>query len=73
VKVHRDWFKRAIEEMLGEIGVSDVSAAADQLVMLRDGGMVGGYLGNPQAIARSLYAAGAAVIEHHRSSSPQDR
>lgn len=68
VEVHRAWFKAAVEEMLGEVGVTDVSAAADQLVMLRDGGMVGGYLGNPQTIARSLYAAGSAVIEHHRPS-----
>lgn len=68
VDTHRRWFKGAIEKMLGEIGVEDVSAAADQLVMLRDGAMVGGYLGDPQTIARSLYTAGSAVIEHHRSS-----
>jgi hypothetical protein len=71
VDTHRRWFKNIFEEMLGEIGVTDVSAAADQLIMLRDGAMVGGYLGDPETIARSLHAAGSAVIEHHRSSGGQ--
>jgi AcrR family transcriptional regulator len=65
---HRRWFKHTIEEMLAEIGVTDVSTAADQLVMLRDGAMVAGYLGDPQGIARSLYGAGCAVIEKHTTS-----
>jgi len=63
VDTHRRWFKGAIEEMLQEIGVTDVSDVADQLVMLRDGAMVAGYLGDPQTLARSLYNAGRAVIE----------
>ncbi|MEV4604146.1 TetR/AcrR family transcriptional regulator [Amycolatopsis sp. NPDC049253] len=67
VDAHRKWFKHTIEEMLGEIGVADVSTAADQLVILRDGAMVGGYLGDPQTIARSLYDAGRAVIKHQLS------
>jgi AcrR family transcriptional regulator len=62
VDAHRRWFKGAFEEMLGEMGVTDVSEVADQLVMLRDGAMVGGYLGDPQAVARSLYNAGRAVV-----------
>jgi AcrR family transcriptional regulator len=66
VDAHRRWFKGAIEGMLEQIGVRDVSDTADELVMLRDGAMVGGYLGDPQIIARSLYNAGRAVIESHR-------
>jgi hypothetical protein len=66
VKAHREWFKAALEEMLAHIGVSDVSAAAAELVMLRDGAMVAGYLGDPDTVARSLYNAGRAVIESHR-------
>jgi hypothetical protein len=64
VDTHRRWFKGAIEEILQEIGVTDVSDVADQLVMLRDGAMVAGYLGDPQTLARSLYNAGRAVIEY---------
>ena len=65
VDAHRRWFKDVIEEMLQQIGVVDVSDVADQLVMLRDGAMVGGYLGDPRTIARSLYNAGRAVIKVH--------
>ena len=65
VDSHRRWFKAAVEEMLQEIGVTDVSAVADQLLMLRDGAMVGGYLGDPQTIGRSLYDAGRAVVKAH--------
>jgi AcrR family transcriptional regulator len=63
VDAHRRWFKNAVEEMLRQIGVTDVSSVADQWLMLRDGAMVGGYLSDPQTIARSLYNAVRAVIE----------
>ncbi|QUQ72420.1 TetR/AcrR family transcriptional regulator [Kutzneria sp. CA-103260] len=66
VDAHRRWFKATIEEMLEEIGVTDAASAADQLVMLRDGAMVAGYLGDPQTVGRSLYNAGRAVLEFHR-------
>jgi AcrR family transcriptional regulator len=64
VDTHRRWFKGAIEEMLQELDVTDTSDVADQLVMLRDGAMVAGYLDDPQTVARSLYNAGRAVIEY---------
>ncbi|WP_327238438.1 TetR/AcrR family transcriptional regulator [Streptomyces sp. NBC_01317] len=62
VDAHRRWFKEAIGEMLEQIGVTDVSGTADQLVMLRDGAMVGGYLGDSRTLARSLYRASRAVV-----------
>lgn len=62
VDSHRRWFKNAFEQMLQELGVTELSDAADQLVMLRDGAMVGGYLGDPQTIGRSLFNAGRAVV-----------
>ncbi|WP_157436443.1 hypothetical protein [Actinospica robiniae] len=48
--------------MLRQVGVADTSNVADQLLMLRDGAMVAGYLGDPRTVARSLYNAGRAVI-----------
>jgi AcrR family transcriptional regulator len=66
VDAHRRWFKATTEEMLQEVGVTDAPGAADQLMMLRDGAMVAGYLDDPQTIARSLYNAGRAVLEFHR-------
>jgi hypothetical protein len=35
---------------------------ADQLVLLRDGAMVGGCLGDPATVSRSLHRAARAVI-----------
>jgi AcrR family transcriptional regulator len=71
VDTHRRWFKAAIEEMLEELDVTDTSDVADQLVMLRDGAMVAGYLSDPTTIARSLYNAGRAVIESQRDTTAQ--
>jgi len=71
VDAHRRWFKAAVEEMLEELDVSDTSDIADQLLMLRDGAMVGGYLGDPTTIARSLYNAGRAVIESQRGTAAE--
>jgi len=66
VRAHREWFKAVFEEMLAEAGVVDVSAAADQLMVLRDGAMVAGYLGDPGTVGRSLYDSIRAVIDFHR-------
>jgi hypothetical protein len=45
--------------MLHDAGVTTAADAADQLVMLRDGAMAGGHLGDPETVGRSLYTAGA--------------
>jgi AcrR family transcriptional regulator len=67
VTAHRHWFREAFAEMLRNSGITDdVPGAADRLVMLRDGAMVGGYLGDAATVAKSLYGAGRAVIEFHR-------
>jgi AcrR family transcriptional regulator len=62
VHAHRQWFKDVLEEMLQEIGITDPADVADQLVMLRDGAMVGGYLGDPKTIGRSLHKAIRSMI-----------
>jgi AcrR family transcriptional regulator len=67
VASHRLWFKGAIEEFLVELGVDDTSRVADQLVLLRDGAMISGYLGDPQIVADALYNAGRAVIQQHNN------
>jgi AcrR family transcriptional regulator len=62
VDAHRRWFKQAIQELLDEINVPDSARAADQLVMLRDGAMVSGYLSDPSVVADALHKAGRAII-----------
>jgi AcrR family transcriptional regulator len=63
VDVHRRWFRDTIQELLDEIDVPDSPRVAGELVMLRDGAMVSGYLSDPRTVATALYNAGRAVIE----------
>jgi AcrR family transcriptional regulator len=67
VDAHRRWFKHAIEELLDEINVPNGGEVADELVMLRDGAMVSGYLSDPRIVASALYNAGRAIIESRAS------
>jgi AcrR family transcriptional regulator len=62
VDAHRRWFKQAIADLLDEINIPDSAQVADQLVMLRDGAMISGYLSDPSTVADALYNAGRAII-----------
>lgn len=57
VLAHRSWFRGMLAELIGAIGIRDAERAADTLVMLRDGAMVGGYLDTPDTIRARLTAA----------------
>ncbi|GAB2966018.1 TetR/AcrR family transcriptional regulator [Amycolatopsis acidiphila] len=64
VAAHRAWFAGLLTELLAELGVAAPAPAVEHLMMLRDGAMVGGYLGTvTQARSRSLVAAGRAVVQ----------
>jgi AcrR family transcriptional regulator len=62
VDAHRRWFRQTIQDLLEEIHIPDSARTADQLVMLRDGAMVSGYLSDPSVVADALYQAGRAII-----------
>jgi AcrR family transcriptional regulator len=62
VDAHRRWFRQTLQDLLDEINVPDSARAADQLVMLRDGAMVSGYLSDPSIVADALDKAFRAVI-----------
>ncbi len=68
VDANRRWFKQTIQDLLDEISIPDSTRVADQLVMLRDGAMVSGYLGDPSTVADALYNAGRAVIAFNSAS-----
>jgi hypothetical protein len=53
--------------LLADLGVDDPQATAAELVMLRDGAMVAGYVGDPEVIAAALVGAGAAIVAAHRT------
>ncbi|GIG37314.1 TetR/AcrR family transcriptional regulator [Cellulomonas pakistanensis] len=69
VAEHRRWMVGAAAALLGRLGLTDPDAAAEELVILRDGAMVAGYVGGEErarAVAAALQHAGAAVVAAHR-------
>lgn len=62
VDAHRRWLLDAFGEVAAEAGVAEVEAAAKQLMILRDGAMVNGYLNEPTSIADALSAAFASIL-----------
>ena len=66
VAAHRGWYRKTFEEMLAPLGLPDSGSVAEGMVMVRDGAMVAGYLGDPALVAGSLYRGCMAVIEYAR-------
>ncbi|MFX4293677.1 TetR/AcrR family transcriptional regulator [Streptomyces bohaiensis] len=66
VAEHRAWFVGELRELLSAAGIERPDAAADQLMMLRDGATVAGYLGDAEAVGRDLEQAALAVVAAHR-------
>src|ERR1700761_4755428 len=67
VDSHRRWFRQAIQDLLAEGDVPDPALVADQVVMLRDGAMVSGYLSDPVTVGDALYGAIRAVTGFRRA------
>lgn len=62
VDAHRDWWTSAFERLVAPLGLADPAAIADDLMLLRDGIMVAGYLGEPTKVAASFLRSCQAVI-----------
>lgn len=62
VDAHRAWTLDYFAAVAGESAAGDAASVARQLMLLRDGAMVNGYLGEPSAVADSLGSAFAAIV-----------
>ncbi|CAN5501955.1 TetR/AcrR family transcriptional regulator [soil metagenome] len=69
VDAHRLWYKTTFRELVAPLGLPSATAVADDLMLLRDGAMVAGYLGNPSTIAASFLRSCLAVV-HSRTDVP---
>jgi AcrR family transcriptional regulator len=67
VAEHRTWYRRTFTSMLEQMGVPDAEQVADELMMLRDGAMLSGYLSDPSRVADALERAMFAVIDGSRT------
>jgi AcrR family transcriptional regulator len=54
VDEHRRWMRELFASIAEDAGVAAPEKTARQLMMLRDGAMVGGYLGEPEEISDTL-------------------
>lgn len=69
VDAHRQWLIGEFASLATEAGAGPAERVAQQLMILRDGAMVSGYLGGADALADALAAAFEAVIGAGRGSS----
>jgi AcrR family transcriptional regulator len=65
VDSHRAWFLQMLEKLTASIGIQDPTVA-EELMMLRDGAMVTGYLGRADKVSAALLSASRAVISSSR-------
>jgi AcrR family transcriptional regulator len=62
VDAHRRWTRDVFASIASDAGVKDADITAGQLLMLRDGAMINGYLSDPEKVAETLRLACLAVI-----------
>jgi AcrR family transcriptional regulator len=59
---YRSWLHDVVADLLRDLGADEPDLVADQLIMLRDGAMVHGFMEDPAAVTDALVAAGRAII-----------
>lgn len=67
VTAHRDWATETLARLLGDIGHPLPGDAADDLMLARDGAMVGSYAGDPVASGAAFQRAAERILAEGRS------
>lgn len=62
ISEHRQWFRQTLAEVVDAAGLTHAAARADQLVLLRDAALVGGYLDDPEQTTAAFAAAARLVL-----------
>ena len=62
VERYRSWLHDVVSGLLADLGTRAPGTVADQLIMLRDGAMVHGFMDDPTSVTASLVTAGRAII-----------
>jgi AcrR family transcriptional regulator len=63
IREHRAWLTQQVRELLDQLGVDHTASRAEQIMMLRDGAMVSGYLGlAPEQVSDDLVRAARSII-----------
>ncbi|MFD3521461.1 TetR/AcrR family transcriptional regulator [Streptomyces sp. NPDC058653] len=72
VVAHRDWFLRTITALFAEITVAQSDHAGRHFVMLRDGAMSAGYLGDPALAGETLLRGIDGLLRIHATRDDPD-
>lgn len=70
---HRDWFLRTITGLFAEITTARADHAGRHFVMLRDGAMSAGYLGDPVLAGETLLRGIDGLLRVHAARALEDR
>ncbi|MET9551471.1 TetR/AcrR family transcriptional regulator [Streptomyces sp. NPDC006645] len=70
---HRDWFLRTITGLFAEITTDQAEHAGRHFVMLRDGAMSAGYLGDPVLAGETLLRGIDGLLRIHSARAPEER
>lgn len=62
VDAHRAWYRTMFTELLAPLDLPNTSEVVDDLMLLRDGALVAGYLDEPATIAASFFRGCQAVL-----------
>jgi len=62
VDQHRAWYRETFAELATSLDLPDPAATAEDLLLLRDGAMVAGYLGEPERVASSFARSAKALV-----------
>jgi len=62
VDAHRRWWEDAFARLVAPLAPADPAAVAEDLMLLRDGVMVAGYLGDPARVADSFLRSCRALV-----------
>lgn len=65
IVTHRNWYLAMFAELADELGADDPAVVADELMMLRDGAMVAGHVGDATFLADRMAAVGRAILRAH--------
>ncbi|MCS7476780.1 TetR/AcrR family transcriptional regulator [Umezawaea endophytica] len=66
VDAHRSWYQRTLDQLISPLDLPDRATAAETLLLLRDGAMIAGYLGEPSRTADAFLRGCDAVIHGGR-------
>ncbi|SDR84425.1 DNA-binding transcriptional regulator, AcrR family [Paraoerskovia marina] len=70
IATHRRWYLATFRELAEEAGADEPAEVAEELMMLRDGAMVAGHVGDATLLADRLTSVGRAVLLAHTRPRP---